>query len=109
MAICRSTIWTPRKKRYIDTLDYGTAVSESENELATEALVFMVVGLHDNFKHLEVLQDRCNASIQAQLFRDCIYLLHEQSLKILALIFNSTYTNQSTALNLGCNMTLNKD
>ena len=35
MTIYKSTIWDPKKKRYIGTVDYGTTFPEIENELTT--------------------------------------------------------------------------
>ena len=45
MALHKGTVWDPKTKRYVGTVDYGTAIPENEDELATEALVFMVVGM----------------------------------------------------------------
>ena len=42
----------PKSKSYIGTVDYGTAIPENEDKLATEALVFMVVGMTGHWKHM---------------------------------------------------------
>ena len=87
-------------------VNYGTAVPEPPDELATEALVFMISSLTGHFKHpvAYVLQDKCTASVQAQLIQDCIGLLHDAGINVLALVFDGCYTNQSTAKLLGCKM-----
>ena len=39
MAIHKGTFWHQTKKSYVGTVDYGTAVPEIEDEIATEALL----------------------------------------------------------------------
>ena len=79
---------------------------EASNDLAMEALVFLVVGLTGHWKHpiAYVLQDKCSASVQAQLIMDCINLLHEEDITVKAVVFDGTFTNQATAVKLGCKM-----
>ena len=52
--------------------DYGTALIEAEEDLATEVLVFLVSGVH------------------------------AKGMKVHAVVFDGTYGNQSTAVKLGC-------
>ena len=88
-----------KTKQYVGTINYGTAVPEVEDDLATEALVFLIVGLKSHFKHpvAYFLQKKCSAVVQVQLIRDCISLLHDEGLCVHSLIFDGTYTNQYTA------------
>ena len=97
----------PKIKSYVGTVDYGTAIPENEDELATEALVFMVVGMTGHWKHpiAYVLQNKCSAAVQTQLIRDCIGLLHGEGIDVLV-VFDGTFTNQQTAKMLGCKMTV---
>ena len=44
------------------------------------------------------------ADVQAQLIKDCIGLLHTSGLRVVALVFDGTFGNQSTAVQLGCDM-----
>ena len=106
MALHKGTVWDPKTKQYIGMVDYGTAVPEVTDSYATEALVFMVSGLSGHFKHpiAYVLQDKCSSAVQAQLIKDCVGLLYEQGLNVVAVIFDGCYTNQSTAKLLGCIM-----
>ena len=66
MTLHKGTVWDPKLKSYIGTVDYGTAIPENEDELATEALVFMVVGMTGHWKHpiAYVLQNKCLAAVQ---------------------------------------------
>ena len=84
------------KAKVVGTVDYGTAAPEATDEPATEALVFMVVGMTGHWKHpiAYVLQDKCSAYVQAQLIKDCIGLLHTEGINVLAVVFDGTFTNQ---------------
>ena len=106
MSIHKMTIYDQSRKSFVGLVDYGTAIPEANATEATEALVFMIVGLTGNWKHPigYVLQDKCSANVQAQLIRDCIGLLHEKGLKVHGLVFDGSPTNQSTARKLGCKM-----
>ena len=106
MALHKGTMWDPKTRQYVGTVDYGTALPEVPDSLATEALVFMVSGMSGHFKHpiAYVFQDKCTAAVQAQLIKDCISLLHEEGLNVLAVVFDGCPTNQSTAVNLGSKM-----
>ena len=66
----------------------------------------MVVGTTGHWKHpiAYVLQNKCSADVQACLITDCISLLHSEGINVLAVVFDSTFTNQQTALQLGCKM-----
>ena len=109
MALRKGIVWNPKTKRYVGTINYGTAVPEVEDDLATEALVFLIIGLKSHFKHPVVyfLQNKCSAVVQVQLIRDCISLLHDEGLCVHSLIFDGTYTNQYTAKQLGCRLMVN--
>ena len=106
MALHKGTFWDQKTKQYVGTVNYGTAIPEPPEDLATEALVFMISSLTGHFKHpiAYVLQDKCAAAVQAQLIKDCISLLHEAGINVLAVVFDGCYTNQSTAKLLGCKM-----
>ena len=106
MSIHKMTIYDKNRKSFVGLVDYGTAVPEVDATEATEALVFMIVGLTGNWKHPVgyVLQDKCSANVQAQLINDCIGLLSEVGLNVHGLVFDRSPTNQLTARKLGCKM-----
>lgn len=87
-------------------MNYGTAVPEACENPATEALVFLAVGLRGFWKHpiAYVLQDKCSAKVQAQLISDCISLLHAEGINVHGVVFDGAFTNQQTATLLGCNL-----
>ena len=106
MAIHKGACWDQKLHRYVGCIDYGITIPEANDTPATEALVFLAVGITGQWKHpiAYVLQDHCSALVQAQLIKDCISLLHEVSVNVRAVVLDGTYTNQSTAQHLGCRM-----
>ena len=106
MAIHKGTWWDPKKRSFVGNVDYGTAVPEASDDLATEALVFLICGVKGHWKHPVgyFLQNKISADVQAQLIKDCIGLLHTSGLRVIALVFDGTFGNQSTAVQLGCDM-----
>ena len=106
MALHKGTMWDPISKQYVGNVDYGTAVPEVSTNLATDALVFMIVGLSGHFKHPigYVLYNKLTASVQAHLIKYCINLLQGIGLHVFALVFDGHFPNQCSAKLLGCKM-----
>ena len=100
MELHKGTWWGQMKRCYIGRVDYGTALPEASDNFATEALVFMIGGVTGHWKHPigYFLQNKISASVQAQLIKDCIGLLHHEDLFITKLVFDGTFGNQSTAI-----------
>ena len=103
MSLRKGTVWDLVSKKYVGTVDYGTALPESPDNLATEALVFMIVGVSGHFKHpiAYVLQDKCPGIVQAQLITDCLSLLHGVGINVIAVVFDGCPANITTAKRLG--------
>ena len=76
-------------------VDYGTGMPKADDDLATEALVFMISGVSGHWKHPigYFLQNEMPASVQAQLIKDCIGLLSAKKLNVVALVFDGSFTN----------------
>ena len=51
MSLYKGTWWDPKEWCYVRTVDYGTGFPEAEDELATEALVFMISSISGHWKH----------------------------------------------------------
>ena len=100
----------PKNGAMLGTIDYGTGLPEAEDELATEALVFMISSILGHWKHpiAYFLQKKkkISAEVFTQLIQDCIGLLHAECLNVLALVFDGTFGNQGTAVQLGCKMSV---
>ena len=58
------------------------------------------------FLHCLIHQVYVPAEVLTQLIQDCIGLLHAEHLNVLALVFDGTFGNQSTAVQLGCKMSV---
>ena len=58
---------------------------EADDDLATEALVFMISGVSGHPIGY-FLQNKMSASVQAQLIKDCIGLLSAEKLNVVALV-----------------------
>ena len=69
---------------------------------------FHAGGVTGHWKHPTgyFLQIKISASVQAQLDKDCIGLLHHEDFFITALVFDGIFGNHSTATQLGCIMDL---
>ena len=83
-----------------------SSVVEINHQCPNEALVLMISSLTGHFKHpvAYVFKDKYTTSVQAQIIKDCISLLHETGMNVCALVFEGCYTSQSTAKLLGCKM-----
>ena len=99
MSLHKGTMWDPISKQCVGNVDYGTAVPEVSTDLATDALVFMIVGFSGHFKHPigYVLYNNVTASVQAQLIKECISVLLCIGLHVFALVFDGHLTNQCIA------------
>ena len=106
MAIQKGTWWDPKQKCYVGHVDYGTGTPEADDDLATEALVFMISGVTGHWKHpmAYFLQNKISVLVQAQLIKDCIGLLSSNGLNAVALVFDGSFANQSSVVHLGCKM-----
>ena len=51
MDLHKGTWWDEKKRCYIGRVDCGTALPDAGDNLATEALVFMIGGVAGHWKH----------------------------------------------------------
>ena len=65
MELHKGTWWDKKKRCYIERIDYGTALPEAGNNVATEPLVFMIGGVTGHWKHPTgyFLQNKISASV----------------------------------------------
>ena len=106
MAIRKGTWWDEKKNTYVGNVDYGTALIEQDDNLATEALVFLLSGVsgHWKFPVAYFLQHKNSGQVLARLIKDCLKLLYTQGLHTVAIVFDGTNANKCTATYLGCDM-----
>ena len=89
---------------YEGFVDLGSGFSTSTDELATEALVFMAVGLKGNSKQpiAYFLINGISAEVQKELVTHAIELLLECGISVVALTLDGSATNMSMLRKLGC-------
>ena len=106
MAIHKGNFSDPKNWQYVGYVNYSIAVPEACENPATEALVFLAVGLRAFWKHpiAYVLQDKSSAKVQANLISDCISLLHAEGINVHGVVFDGAFTNQWTDTLLWCNL-----
>ena len=104
MAIRKQTLWDPTKDAYVGFVNYGDVLPELSDMLASEALVFVLVGLRSHWKCLIAyfLIDKISATSQAQLLLKALVLTAEIGLKVWCLTSDGTSSNLSTFRLLGC-------
>ncbi|CAH2097479.1 unnamed protein product [Euphydryas editha] len=97
------------KERKLGTVNFGAGPIEGEDEdtTATQALVFMLVSINENWK-LPVgyfLIASINAERKANLIKICLHKCHEVGVTVTNLTFNGCATNLKAAEILGCQLT----
>lgn len=106
MAIRKQIIWSPSENKFVGYCDYGDCLQvEGDDVPATETLVFMLVGLKNQWKWPigYFLQNKSSATVQASLIKSTIHLSKQAGLKIHGITFDGTLTNFATLNSLGCN------
>ena len=104
MAIRKQVLYDSVKSKYAGFVDYGGLVPESTETIASETLVFMLVGLKAHWKCPigYFYTDKCGSEIQVSLINTCLSLAANHGLRIWAITCNGTYTNVNTLKLLGC-------
>ena len=108
MSLYKGTWWDPKEWCYVGTVDYGTGLTEAEDQLPTEALVYMLSSISGHWKHpiAYFLQIRFLQKFSLNLSKIVLGLLHAEHLNVLALVCDGTFRNQITAVQLGCKMSV---
>jgi hypothetical protein len=105
MAIRKQTIVDPKEKeRYVGFINYGPVTPEDSDTLATEALVFLLVGTRTHWKCPVgyFLCDKMSATTQAQLIRMALVKAADAGLRVWTITADGTSVNISTFRQLGC-------
>ena len=104
MAIKKEVVWDVKNKKFAGHTDYGPILAEEPDSIATNALVFMAVGLKRPWFHpiAYFMVDRVTSKMQAQLINEAINLLTEGGLEVHGATFDGCAKNIATARCLGC-------
>ncbi|KAI5716664.1 hypothetical protein M8J76_010347 [Diaphorina citri] len=105
MSIRKQIIWSQSDQKFLGYCDFGDAQIEGHDVPATEALVFMLVGLKEKWKWpiAYFLQNKTSAHVQASLIKLTVHLSKQAGLKVHGVTFDGTSTNIATLNSLGCN------
>ena len=104
MSIRKQILYCQRLAKYVGFTDYGNLVPEGAETPASEALVFMLVGLKSRWKCPVgyFLIDKTDAETQASLVKQCLSLASDNGLSIRSVTCDGTNTNVKTLKLLGC-------
>ncbi len=104
MSIRKETVWDNKNDRYDGFINYGTVNPEDPETLASEALVFLLVGARTHWKCPigYFLGNKISARIQAQLLTTALVMAAESGLRVWSITADGTSVNLSTFSLLGC-------
>ena len=104
MTIRKQTVWDPKKDQYAGFINYGGVTPEDPETLASEALVFLLVGTRSHWKCPTgyFLCDKMAANVQAQLVTMALEMAAESGLRVCSITADGTSVNISTFRQLGC-------
>jgi hypothetical protein len=108
MCIRKLMQYDPRTGEMTGMVNYGKSIAvDTEGEMATEALVFMAVGVTGNWKQVigYFLIHGITAELQKALVLHAISCLHEIGIGVKALTLDGLSTNLSMLRKLGCCLT----
>ena len=111
MAIRKQVIYDPKKDQYVGFINYGGAVVEPSEKLASEALAFLLVGLRGHWKCPigYFLINKMSANVQKQLVRIALTKAAEAGLRVHSVTCDGTTTNISMFEGLGCSFGCTSD
>ena len=106
MSIRKQTLWDAEKDRYSGFVDLGDEIqSDKSAKLASEALVFLLVGTRSHWKCPigYFLVDKISAKDQAKLVSKSLEMAAKAGLKVWSVTADGTAVNLRTFEILGCN------
>ena len=106
MAIRKQVNWDSKRKCFVGYVDNGSGVDSNSPEEATEALVFMVVGIFGHWK-LPIAYFLLNGfpgHALAKLVTHALERLHEVGVTVVTLTLDGHQANQSAVKQLGASL-----
>lgn len=106
MCIRKKILYDASEDKFLGYCDFGGIQAEAQETPATEALVFMLVGLNGKWKHPigYFLQSKSTAVIQAGLVTTAITMANNVGVRVWGVTCDGTSTNLSTMTHLGCKL-----
>lgn len=104
MAIRKEIVYEQKTSCYVGFVDCGRLQVSTSDVLATEALVFMVVGLNGRWKYpvAYFLVDHLSGAVRAEMVNQTLCMLTDSGLTVHGIVCDCSYANQRTASQLGC-------
>ena len=104
MSIRKQTLLEPNKERYSGFVDYGPIPTNNPDTVATEALVFLLVGSRSNWKCPigYFLANKMTGITQAKLVRLALEKAADAGLRVWSITADGTSVNICTFTQLGC-------
>ena len=111
MVVRKQVLYDTKNMKYSGFVDCGGIVAESTEDQATEALVFLVVGLKHFWKCPigYFLTNKLNGDAQASLIRSALSLLADHGFQVWSVTCDGTSSNLDTFRLLGCKFVPNYD
>jgi len=102
MSIRKDSSWDHNSGKFVGHVDFGGMMEDSD-KIATEALVFMAVGLSGRWKMpvAYFFTDHATAETQTNLVLDCITRLYDADITVRAVTCDGTEVNLSMFRRLG--------
>lgn len=106
MSIRKETRWEKKQSKFVGNINYGDIRGEDPENIATNVLVIMAVGLKSPWQMsiAYFLTSKTNSEIQAQLIKKAIILLFHENIIVKSVTFDGPTKNVATARKLGCNI-----
>ena len=100
----KQMLWDNQKDAYVGFVDYGPIPALKPDTLATEAVVFLLVGTRSNWKCPigYFLADKMSAQTQAELVKIALKMAAEAGLRVWTITADGTTVNVSMFKELGC-------
>ena len=112
MSIKSSTVYSSTAGRYEGFVDYGPhIIHKHDKKLATETLVFMLVGLRGHWKYPigYFLCDKVTSDHLRQLISTCLEIAAERSINIVTVTMDGAAANFDAMRQLGCEFESSKE
>ena len=104
MEIRKQVLYDAKNRKYSGFVDYGQIIAENSENEASEALVFLLVGLKQYWKCPigYFLANKLNGAMQASLVRSALSIVADYGFHVWSVTCDGTFANLETFRMLGC-------
>ena len=107
MSTRKQVFWDAHQGKYVGFVNYGETPPENPDALASEAVVFLLVGARSHWKCPigYFLANKMSAKMQAHLVKAALKMSAEAGLRVWSVTTDGTAVNMSMFQELGCQFT----